>query len=61
MSNGVKWTPELERELCTPEEILENKLQVKLICSLIDARQKLDRQISRELNRLDTFKALQAE
>ena len=55
MSNGVKWTPELERELCTPEE------QIKLICSLIDAQQKLDRQILRELNRINAFKGLQAE
>ena len=37
-SNGIAWTEELERELCTPEEIAENNVAAQLICSLIDAR-----------------------
>ena len=39
-SSGVKWTPELEKELYTAAEIEENNLQAKLLCELIDARQK---------------------
>ena len=39
-NNGVKWTPELEKELFTESEIAENNLQVALLCALIDARQK---------------------
>jgi predicted transcriptional regulator len=38
--NGIKWTPELEKELYTAAEIEENNLQAKLLCELIDARQK---------------------
>ena len=38
MNNGVKWTADLENELCTPEEIAENNLQAQLICALVDAR-----------------------
>ncbi len=38
--NGIRWTPELERELFTPEEIENNNLKVALLCALIDARQK---------------------
>jgi len=39
-NNGIEWTEELERELCTPEEIEENNLQARLMCELIEARQK---------------------
>ena len=38
--SGIEWTPELERELYSPEEILNNKLQARVMCALIDARQK---------------------
>lgn len=38
--NAIKWTPELERELYTPEEIEMNNLQAKLLCAIIDARQE---------------------
>ena len=39
--NGFRvWDEELERELCTPEEIEENNLQARLMCELIEARQK---------------------
>lgn len=38
VNNGIEWTPELERELYTPDEILNNKLQARVMCALIDAR-----------------------
>jgi len=38
--NGIAWTPELEGELFTPEEILENTLQASLLCELSRARQE---------------------
>jgi len=38
--NGIEWTDELERELCTPEEIEENNLQARLMCEIIETRQK---------------------
>jgi len=39
--NGFRvWDEELERELFTPEEIEENHLQARLMCELIEARQK---------------------
>jgi len=40
VKNGIKWTPALEKELYTAAEIEENNLQAKLLCALIDARQK---------------------
>lgn len=39
-SPGVKWTPELEKELYSPDEILNNKLQARVMCALIDARRE---------------------
>jgi len=39
-NNGIEWSEALEKELYTPEEIEENNLQAKLICELIEARQK---------------------
>lgn len=39
-SNGIEWTPELEKELYTPDEILNNKLQARVMCALIDARRE---------------------
>lgn len=38
--NGIRWTPELEREFFSEAEIEDNNLQAKLLCELIDARQK---------------------
>jgi predicted transcriptional regulator len=38
--NSIKWTPELEKELYTTEEIEENNLQAKLICELVKARRE---------------------
>jgi predicted XRE-type DNA-binding protein len=39
--NGFRvWDEELEKELFTPEEIEENNLQARLMCELIEARQK---------------------
>ena len=40
MKNGVKWTADLEKALCSPEEIAENNLQAQLICALIEARKE---------------------
>ena len=34
------WDAELERELCTPEEIAENDLAAKIMIELIEARKE---------------------
>lgn len=38
--NGIEWTPELERELYSQDEILSNRLQARVMCALIDARRE---------------------
>ena len=36
----IEWTPELERELLTPDERLSCRLDVQIMCALVDARQE---------------------
>ena len=36
----IEWTPELERELLTPDEILDVRLKSRIMCALIDAREE---------------------
>ena len=36
----IEWTPELERELLTPDEILDVRLKSRVMCALIDAREE---------------------
>lgn len=40
MSNSVKWSSDLEKEIFTPEEIAENNLKAALIRELIKVRQQ---------------------
>jgi len=37
-NNGIEWTDELEKELCTPEEIAANNVRVAILGELIIAR-----------------------
>ena len=36
----IEWTPELERELFSPDEILNNNLMASVMCALVDARRE---------------------
>ena len=36
----IEWTPELERELFSPDEILDSALMSRVMCALIDARRE---------------------
>ena len=36
----IEWTPELERELLTPDERLSCRLDVQIMCALVDARRE---------------------
>ena len=36
----IEWTPELERELLTPDERLSCRLDVQIMCALVDAREE---------------------
>jgi len=48
VNNGIEWTEELEKELCTPEEIEENNLQARLMCEIVDAQQERGNEIHTE-------------
>ena len=39
-SSWIEWTPELERELFSPDEILDSRLMSRVMCALIDARRE---------------------
>ncbi len=40
MGNRIEWTEELEKQLCTPEEMMENRIQVELMSALVEARKE---------------------
>ena len=40
MGIRIEWTEELEKQLCTPEEMMENRIQVELMSALVEARKE---------------------
>ena len=36
----IEWTPELEREIFSPDEVLDIRLKSRIMCALIDAKTK---------------------
>lgn len=39
-SNDVEWAQKLEKKLYSHDEMLNNKLQARVMCALIDARRE---------------------